>query len=255
MQHDDGYPVVMLHGTSGHLEAFVRNLPTLSKQYECHAIDMLGHGYTDARDEPYRIPGYVQHLLDYLDASGIDRAHFIGESLGGWVAARLAADHPNRAGKLILVAPGGSVANPEVMNRIKTSTRAAVEVDDISLTRKRLELLMFNPGASVSDELVAVRHAIYHQPQFVARISNLLCLQEMENRQPDLLSPEQMAAIKAETLIVWGAQNPFGDVPEANRMNASIEGSRLEIFGECGHWPQHEHAERFNALALEFLGV
>ena len=98
LQAGDGYPVVMLHGTSGHLEAFVRNLPTLSKQYECHAIDMLGHGYTDARDEPYRIPGYVQHLLDYLDASGIDRAHFIGESLGGWVAARLAADYPDRVG-------------------------------------------------------------------------------------------------------------------------------------------------------------
>ncbi len=247
-----GQPVIMLHGTSGHLEAFVRNIPALSQQYECHALDMMGHGYTEGPDQPYRIPGYVTHLIDYLDAEAIQRAHFIGESLGGWVAARLAADHPDRVGKLILVAPGGTVANPAVMDRIKTSTRAAVGSDDIALTRERLQLLMFHK-ANVTDELVRVRHAIYHRPQFVARVNNLLCLQEMENRAEDLLTADQMAAIKAETLIVWGAQNPFGDVPEAQRVNESIPGSRLEIFGECGHWPQHEHADRFNALALQFL--
>ena len=149
-----GEAVIMLHGTSGHLEAFIRNVPALSSRYACHAVDMMGHGYTEGPDEPYRIPGYVAHLIDYLDAAGIERAHFIGESLGGWVAARLAVDHPDRVGKLILVAPGGTVANPAVMERIKTSTRAAVRGDDIALTRERLELLMFDK-ANVSDELVA----------------------------------------------------------------------------------------------------
>lgn len=86
-------------------------------------------------------------------------------------------------------------------------------------------------------------------------LSVLLADQEMENRKPDLLTEDQMAAIKSETLIVWGAQNPFGDIPEARRMHASIPGSRLEIFGECGHWPQHEHADRFNALTKEFLSA
>src|SRR5262249_43135076 len=141
-----GDALVMLHGTSGHLEAFVRNFPALSPYYALHAIDMMGHGYTDGPDAPYRIPGYVAHVVGYLDAVGIVRAHFIGESLGGWVAARLAADHPDRAGKLILVAPGGTVANPAVMERIKTSTRAAVQSEDIAATRRRLELLMHDPA-------------------------------------------------------------------------------------------------------------
>ncbi|MEU8201167.1 alpha/beta fold hydrolase [Streptosporangium sp. NPDC049046] len=255
LQAGTGEPVVFLHGTSGHLEAFIRNLPAhVAGGYACHAIDMVGHGYTDGIDEPYRIPRYVEHVLAYLDAIGAERAHFVGESLGGWVAGRLAADHPERVGRLTLVAPGGTVANPEVMARIKTSTRLAVETDDIDLTRKRLHLLMHNPAKDVSEELVQVRHDIYHRPDFVKRVDNLLCLQEMDNRREDLLSPEQMARITAPTLIVWGAQNPFGDIPEAHRMNASIPGSRLEIFGECGHWPQHEHSERFNELNLAFLG-
>ncbi|MER5753684.1 alpha/beta fold hydrolase [Streptomyces sp. NPDC002088] len=244
--------VILLHGTSGHLEAFVRNVPVLAERYEVHALDMLGHGYTENPGGDLRIPRYVQHVIDYLDARGIQRAHFIGESLGGWVSGRLAADHPGRVGRLILVAPGGTVANPEVMDRIRTSTRAAVTSDDRALTRRRLELLMHDPS-NVSDELVDVRHAIYHRPEFVAGIDALLCLQQMENRTEDLLTPEQMARIQARTLIVWGAQNPFGDVPEAHRMQQSIPGSALEIFPECGHWPQHEHAEKFNKLALEFL--
>ena len=138
------------------------------------------------------------------------------------------------------------------MERIKTSTRKAVLTDDVDLTRRRLQLLIHDP-ANVTEELVEVRHEIYHRSSFVKNIDNLLCLQEMENRTEDLLSEEQMGRITAPTLIVWGAQNPFGDVPEAGRIQASIAGSRLEVFGECGHWPQHEHSERFDALNLPFL--
>lgn len=248
----EGEPVVMLHGTSGHLEAFVRNVPAFSDHFEVHALDMLGHGYTENTGGDLRIARYVQHVLDYLDSRGIERAHFIGESLGGWVAGRLAADHPERVARLVLVAPGGTVANPEVMDRIRTSTKAAVSSDDRELTRQRLELLMHD-AANVSDELVDVRHTIYHRPEFVAGIDHLLCLQNMDNRVADLLNTEQMARIAAPTLIVWGAENPFGDVPEAQRMRESIHGSTLEIFSECGHWPQHEHSDRFNELALKFL--
>lgn len=248
----DGEHVVLLHGTSGHLEAFVRNVPALAHRYTVHALDMLGHGYTGTPGGDLRIPRYVRHVLDYLDSRGIARAHLVGESLGGWVAGRIAADHPDRVGHLVLVAPGGTVANPAVMDRIRTSTRAAVTSDDRELTRRRLELLMHDP-VHVDDELVDVRHAIYHRPQFVANIDHLLCLQEMSKRTEDLLTEEQMGRIGAPTLIVWGAQNPFGDVPEAQRMSTCIAGSTLEIFGECGHWPQHEHADRFNDLVRAFL--
>jgi 2-hydroxy-6-oxonona-2,4-dienedioate hydrolase len=247
-----GEAVVLLHGTSGHLEAFIRNVPALAERYEVHALDMLGHGYTENPGGDLRIPRYVDHVLAYLDSRGIERAHFIGESLGGWVAGRLAADHPDRVGRLILVAPGGTVANPGVMKRIRTSTKKAVTTEDRALTRQRLELLMHDP-ANVTEELIDVRHAIYHRPPFVAAIDQLLCLQDISKRSEDLLTSEQMARIDASTLIVWGAQNPFGDIPEGRRMQESIHGAQLEVFPYCGHWPQHEHADRFNKLALEFL--
>ncbi len=249
----DGEPVVFLHGTSGHLEAFVRNIgPHAAAGYRVHAIDMAGHGYTEGPDQDYEIDVYLRHLVAYLDAVGLDRAHLVGESLGGWVAGRLAAARPDRVRSLQLVAAGGTRANPAVMARIKESTTRAVTDDDIDFTRQRLELLMHDP-ANVSDELVAVRHAIYHQPAFVKALAHLLCLQTMEVRERNLLTAEELGRITTPTLVVWGRQNPFGDVPEAHAMHAAIAGSRLELFDACGHWPQHEHADRFNALSLEFL--
>jgi 2-hydroxy-6-oxonona-2,4-dienedioate hydrolase len=248
-----GEDVIMLHGTSGHLEAFIRNIgPHVAAGYRCHAIDALGHGYTGKPSFNYEIPSYGKHILDYMTAQGISSAHFIGESLGGWTAAWIAIHHPERVKSLQLVASGGTKADPAIMKRIKESTRQAVVTDDIDLTRKRLHLLMHDT-ANVSEELVAIRHQIYHQPDFVKNIDNLLCLQEMPIRQRNLLKPEDLARIKAPTLVVWGNNNPFGGVPEATAMQGHIRGARLELFEACGHWPQHEHADRYNRLSVDFL--
>lgn len=250
----EGEDVVMMHGTSGHLEAFARNIrPHVEAGFRCHAIDALGHGYTDKPDYHYELHRYVEHAINYLDAQGIERAHFAGESLGGWISGTLAIMHPGRVRSLQLIAAGGTVANPEIMERIKTSTKKAVQTDDIELTRKRLHLLMHNPERDVSEELVQVRHKIYHEPDFVNNIDNLLCLQNMEIRQRNLLTPEKLAQIKAPTLVVWGRNNPFGEVPEAKAMHENIAGSKLELFDDCGHWPQHERADLYNEIAIQFL--
>jgi 2-hydroxy-6-oxonona-2,4-dienedioate hydrolase len=252
LQAGTGEPVIFLHGTSGHLEAFTRNLGAHAGRYACHAIDMLGHGYTGKPDYPYEIPRYRDHLLAYMDAAGIESAHIVGESLGGWVGARTAIDVPDRIASLQLLCAGGTVANPQVMERIRTSTREAVSRDDVELTRARLRLLMADP-VDATEELVTVRHAIYHQPDFVENIDNLLCLQNMEVRLRNVLRPEHLAQITVPTLVVWGRNNPFGEVPEANAMHEAIAGSELVLFDECGHWPQHEQAARYNELSLEFL--
>lgn len=253
-ENTDRSVVLMLHGTSGHLETFVRNIGVFAANgYEAHAIDMMGHGYTDSPGRPYRIPGYVEHALGYLDAIGADRACIVGEGLGGWVACRLAADHPERVTSLVLAGPGGTVANPEVMDRIRISTSRAVLTDDVALTRNRLELLMHDPD-QVTDELVETRHRIYHRPVFRANLENMLALQQIENRREDLLSAEQLGRITAPTMLVWGNRNAFGSVAEAENIDRLIAGSELTIYNECGHWPHYELADRFNKEVLAFFG-
>ncbi|MEU6749654.1 alpha/beta fold hydrolase [Spirillospora sp. NPDC046719] len=250
---EDGEHVVFLHGTTGHLEAFVRNIPAHAERYRCHAIDMLGHGYTGKPGKPGEIPAYVDHLMAYLDAVGAERAHLVGESLGGWVASWAASEHPDRVASLELLCMGGTKVNPAVMERLKTSTRRAVESDDPALTEERLRLLWAHWDEDLGDELTEVRFDIYHRPEFAENLRDLLALQEVETRERNLLRPERMAAIKAPTLVVWGNKNPFGAVPEAEAIAAAIPGARLEIFNDCGHWPQHEKADLYNPLSLAFL--
>lgn len=250
----EGEDAIFLHGTSGHLEAFSRNISAyVEAGYRCHAIDMLGHGYTGKPDKPYEIPDYVDHVLAYLDAQGIDRVHLVGESLGGWVAAYIASDTPERVRTLQLIAAGGTKANPEIMERLVRSTTEAVMSDDKDLTRQRLHLLMANPERDVSEELVDIRYRIYHTPEFQANVGNLLSLQDMDRRQRNLLREDRLNRIEVPTLVVWGRNNPFGEVPEAEMMHNAISGSQLELLDDCGHWPQHEQAEAYNGIALEFL--
>jgi 2-hydroxy-6-oxonona-2,4-dienedioate hydrolase len=248
-----GDAIIFLHGTSGHLEAFIRNIPAHELCYACHAIDMLGHGYTDKPDYPFRITRYVEHLLAYMDEQGIEKAHLVGESLGGWVAGRTAADYPERVSGLTLAVPGGTIVDPAAMQRIRASITAAVTSADITNTRKRLEGLMFDPAANVTEELVKIRYDIYMQPSFKRALGNLLCLQDERIRTEDLLTDQQMRKITAPTLIVWGRDNPYGGTPEAERIQSFIAGSKLVVFDECGHWPQHEHAARFNEINLAFM--
>ena len=87
----------------------------------------------------------------------------------------------------------------------------------------------------------------------MANIDNLLSLQDMETRLRNILTPEDLAQITVPTLVVWGRNNPFGDVPEASAMHDNIAGSELVLFDDCGHWPQHEQAAEYNELSLAFL--
>jgi 2-hydroxy-6-oxonona-2,4-dienedioate hydrolase len=249
----DGPDVLFLHGTSGHIEAFTRNIGRhVSAGYRCHVIDLLGHGYTAKPDYPYEIPRYVEHVLAYLDAAGIDRVHLVGTSLGGWVSAHLSWTHPDRVASLQLISSGGSVATPEVMAKIKNSTTEAVMTDDVAVTRARLELLMFDP-ANITDELVQIRHDVYHQPEFRQNLHNMLCLQEIEIRRRNIMTPEDLGKISAPTFVIWGSDNPFGEIPEATNIHQAIIGSRLELVAEAGHWPYYEQPEVYNALSIDFL--
>jgi 2-hydroxy-6-oxonona-2,4-dienedioate hydrolase len=249
----DGEPVVLLHGTSSHLEVYSRNVHAIAAGgFAVHAIDMLGHGYSAKPDRDLEVPDYVRHVGDYLDAIGADSAHLIGESLGGWVAAWFAAEHPERTRSLQLLASGGTRAVPAIMDRIRTTTTLAATSPDRQHTRERIANLLADP-ATVDEDLVDARYRIYHRPEFVKMLPHLLCMQDMTVRRRNLLRPDRMGRITAPTAIYWGRHNPMGDVTEAEGIHAAIPGSRLTVFEGCGHFPQIEYPERFNDLAVKFL--
>ncbi|NKY57695.1 alpha/beta fold hydrolase [Nocardia flavorosea] len=244
--------LVLLHGSGGHAEAYIRNLAAHAGHFSTWSIDMLGHGYTDKPGHPLEVDHYVRHLIAFLDTIGAPRAHISGESLGGWVAARAACDHPGRVDRLVLNTAGGSRADPEVMARIVTLSMAAAADPTWETVQARIKWLMADKTKDY-DDIVASRQRIYRQPGFVDAMRDIMALQDPQIRARNLLGPREYGAISAPTLVVWTSDDPTADVTEGKRIASMIPGARFEVLPDCGHWPQYESPAAFNALHLEFL--
>lgn len=244
--------LLFLHGTGGHAEAYVRNLGDHGQERWTLAMDLIGHGLSQSADRPLEIADYVSHVLAVLDTLGIERAALSGESLGGWVAARLAIDHPDRVSAVVLNTMGGTRADPAVMERIRDLSTQAVEDPSWERVRARLEWLMADP-ASVTDDLVATRQAIYAQPTMRASMQASLALQDMETRQRNLLSDEDLGRLSVPALVLWTSHDPTAPPEEGKRIAGLVPGAQFHVMEDCGHWPQFEKAEEFNALHLAFL--
>ena len=250
---DPGLPVLMLlHGSGGHAEAYVRNLEAHAEHFSTWSIDMLGHGYTDKPGHPLEVTHYVDHLMAVLDEIGAGRARISGESLGGWVAARAAIDHPDRVERLVLNTAGGSQADPDVMKRITRLSMAAAENPTWETVQARITWLMANKSKGY-DDIVASRQRVYRQPDFVAAMRDIMALQDPDIRARNLLGPADYGAITAPTLVLWTSDDPTADVSEGRRIASMIPGARFEVMAGCGHWPQYEDAKTFNRLHLDFL--
>jgi 2-hydroxy-6-oxonona-2,4-dienedioate hydrolase len=107
--------------------------------------------------------------------------------------------------------------------------------------------------ATVSDDLIETRRAIYAQPGFADSMRRIMCLQDMDVRRPNMITAAEYRAIKAPTLVVWTSHDPTATPAEGAQIADMIPGARYMVMNECGHWPQFENATLFNKAHIDFL--
>jgi 2-hydroxy-6-oxonona-2,4-dienedioate hydrolase len=117
---------------------------------------------------------------------------------------------------------------------------------------QRLEWLMADP-ATVTDDLVACRQAIYQQPGMLEAMSRIMCLQETEIRQRNNLTDTEWSAIETETLVLWTDKDPTAAVTVGEKIANLIPNAKFALMTACGHWPQFEDPSTFNRIHLDFL--
>lgn len=244
--------IVMLHGTGGHLEAFVHNIAALAATAHVIAYDLPGHGWSGAPPRSYEIDGYVRHLGALLDVMGIEEAVLVGQSLGGWIATRYAHQRPERVRGLLLIGPGGTVSDPAVMEQLRRSSLDAVTAPNAESVRRRLELVIAD-RTQVTDELVRCRLQIYSQRGAPERMRRLLCLQEPAIRERNLLTSSTLAAVMQPALVLCGEHDRVTSVSTCRKFAELLPAGRLAIMPGCGHWPQFEMPREFNAVAEAFV--
>lgn len=245
-------PLILLHGITGHAEAYARNLRAHAEHFSVWAIDFIGHGFSAKPEHPLEIEHYVDHVFRFMAAIGVDKASFSGESLGGWVTARIAADYPDRVERVVLNTMGGTMANPVVMERLYKLSMEAANDPSWERVKARLEWLMADP-AMVTDDLIKTRQMIFQQADWKMACEMNMALQDPEIRKRNMLSDEDLGRIQAPAMVLWTTKDPSGPVDEGRRIASLIPGGRLAVMENCGHWPQYEDTETFNKIHLDFL--
>jgi len=250
----DAPVVLMLHGTAGSLENFCANYGRLARTHRVIGIDMLGCGYTDKPDRPYLITDYAAHAIDVLDALGVDEAAVIGVSLGSWVGARMALDHPDRVNRLVMIAPAGIIVDPEEEKKFGADVRrrrqGAAEAPSWESVTAAMGRLVLNPEDLI-DDLIGVRLRIYQQPEMAEVMKHLLAFTSGGQD----LSREEWARLRQPVLVVAAVDAPNMFLDNARLLGQILPDVEVVDMTGCDHWAQFERAEEFNELAERFLGA
>ncbi|WP_309073285.1 alpha/beta hydrolase [Paenarthrobacter sp.] len=244
--------LILLNGTSGHIEAWTHNIRALAKQYRVIGYDYPGHGYSTLAEADLEIPHYEAHLLELLNVLQLDKVHLLGESLGGWIAIKFAAHHPERLHSIVLSAPGGRMIGPMSMDRVSPVSRKAVEEPTYENVKARLQVVIHNPE-QITDELVEVRRSVYARPDFIKSMEHIMALQVPDIRARNQVTEEDYAAISVPALLVWTDHEPTGGVATGETLAAAIPDGEFALIRNAAHWPQWEDPMTFNEKTLDFL--
>jgi pimeloyl-ACP methyl ester carboxylesterase len=246
-----GPAVVLLHGLASSMYTWADVIPALAKDHDVVAVDLPGFGGSDIPDDlsPSVYPDTVLALMDRL---GISRATLIGNSLGGAVAVVLAARHPERVRRLVLIDSAGFNLDP--------SRRPLI-----------LRLLGFGPVAAALDALPVRRHVVtaalrqvfydralvtpekveeYLAP--LARSGATEAIRSLLARQAAFGLPALVREVRVPTLIVWGRNDRWIPAADADRFASAIPAARKVVLEECGHVPQEERPAELVHLLEEF---
>lgn len=241
--------VVLLHGMASSLHTWDPWVEVLSQDLRVIRLDLPGGGlssldptgiYTDDRT--------VDILVALLEERGLERASFVGHSLGGRIAWRFAAAHPERVDRLILIAPDGYESEGVTYNE---APNIPVFMDAFAV---------FLPRSFLKSNLVASFGEAQPTPELVDRYYDLLrapgarkaLIQRM--RQTVLPVPEPLLAqITAPTLVMWGTMDSFIPVSNAQDYLAALPSARLVTYPEIGHVPMEEDPAGTVGAVLEHL--
>ena len=241
---------VLLHGRGGHLESWRANVSALAQTQRVVAFDLLGHGLTGRHCGGYSVDDLTAHAEATLDALEISGALLCGQSLGGWVAARLALRRADLARALAMIVPAGlqseaqRLADPVTAAAYEKGGRA-FEEPSLGAVRDRLEGLVCD-RAAIDDELVQTRRLLYWSPE--ARAVHR-AVRAADNNS-SLLTPEALGCLELPALVLHGehANTPL----EVAQRAAEQAGARLVVVSDTKQWPQLERADEVNELLTKF---
>ena len=254
---DQGTTVVLVHGIGASVEDWIFNINALAEHHRVYAIDLVGFGHSDKPSASYTASYQAQFVKDFMEAQDIDHANLIGHSMGGSIALQFVIHFPHIVQKLVLVDSAGLGKELYLPFRLCTLPLLGEWLTRPSRkgTAQLLNDAVYDP-ALVTDDWVELGYQLAALPGAGGPILSALrsgC--NLRGMRDDVVRDivDNLANITAPTLIIWGQQDALIPVAYAQVAEQGIPNSRLHVFDRCGHIPQREHPDEFNALVLDFL--
>jgi pimeloyl-ACP methyl ester carboxylesterase len=247
-----GRPVLLIHGLCSSLVTWRRVLPLLAEDRDVIAMDLPGFGGSEI-PEPLTPALLSEAVLGLLSNLHLPRVSLVGNSLGGGIAAGIAAEHPERVERLVLVdSVGFGRDETDWPATLRLASRFGGILDHLPLRRvlvvRALHEVFYDP-AFVTPEEVDEYLAPLSRPGASAATRSLLA----SSRTDAGRLREEIIAIRAPTLILWGREDRWIPAAHAGLFASAIPGARAVILEECGHLPQEERPDEVARLIRSFL--
>jgi pimeloyl-ACP methyl ester carboxylesterase len=256
----EGTDVLLLHGLGATKTSFVDTAAALSRAgYRVHALDLPGFGFSSQRPARYGPAHFARVVVGVMDELGIERAHLIGNSMGGRAAIEVGLEHPERVRSLALLCPAVAFVR-RGWHPLVRMLRPEFGVLPHSLGRKRIEAEFWSLFAdrdlvdpSVADIAVDEFVRIYRSP--LARFAFLSSARAIYLEKPfgDGGFYPRLAGLQPPALFVWGSADKL--IPSAfeRHVREWLPSAEQVTLDGIGHVPQVEAPERTNALLQRFL--
>jgi pimeloyl-ACP methyl ester carboxylesterase len=258
---DPPRPVVLLvHGIASRAQQWERVMAELGEQAHVVAPDLLGHGSSAKPRGDYSLGAHANGLRDLLDALGHERVTVVGHSLGGGIAMQFAYQFPQRVARLALVGAGGlgkevtpllrmaTLPGAELVLPVLTASwlrRGATSLGGL-LTRARV------PLPEVVQEAVAGFDAMGDPGARAAFVHTARSVVDPLGQRVDARNRLHLTA-HLPLLVVWGRRDGVIPLSHGTALAEAVEGARLEVFEQSGHFPHVTEPHRLARLLAEWL--
>jgi pimeloyl-ACP methyl ester carboxylesterase len=251
-----GPAVVLLHGFASSIYTWKEVLPILARDHDVVALDLPGFGQSDCPPD-LSFDEYPAVVLRLLDRLGLARVTLVGNSMGGGVAAVVAAQSPDRVERLVLIDAAGFNLQENKRPwpiRIVGSPPVATVLDRMPLRRLLVEASLrqvFFDDSLVTAERIDEYLVPILRPATPQAIRSLLASRSL---RPDAVQ-RLLPRVTVPVLVLWGREDEWIPVADADRFALALPQARVVILDRCGHMPQEEQPAEVARLILEQTGA
>jgi len=197
----------------------------IAERYRVYLVDLPGFGKMRRLRRRFMLAEAADWLSEWMDSAGLERAHLVGHSMGGYICLNLAASRPEAVRRLVLVAPAGVPTGRSMVGHLGPLLGAA-----------RYATPSFLP--------VLIRDALRTGPATLWRMARDLLAEDVRL---------DLRRIEAPTLLIWGERDPLVPPAIGDLLREEIPDSRLLVLERSAHVPMFDRPEEFDAALLAFF--